>query len=75
MRDIDRIGLPYRICVNVRITRYRINASIIPLPVDYTRIVGRKNSSYVIAFNLDYFDIATNEPAERKLKKFPLMYL
>lgn len=48
-----------------------INASIIPLPVDYTRIVGRKNSSYVIAFNLDYFDIATNEPAERKLKKFP----
>lgn len=48
-----------------------VNASIIPLPVDYTRIVGRKNSSYVIAFNLDYFDIATGEPAEKKIKKYP----
>lgn len=48
-----------------------INASLIPLPVDFTRIVGRKNSSYVIAFNLDYFDLVAGESVEKKLKKFP----
>lgn len=49
-----------------------INASIIPLPVDYTRIVGRRNNDYVIAFNLDYFDIQlNNESVEQRLKKYP----
>lgn len=48
-----------------------LNASVIPLPIDYTRIVGRKNSSYVIAFNLDYFTKDTSEPVERKLLKYP----
>lgn len=48
-----------------------INASVIPLPADFTRIVGRKNSCYVIAFNLDYFALDAAEPTERKLKKFP----
>lgn len=48
-----------------------INASIITLPVDYTRIVGIKNSSYVIAFNLDYFNHADGETCERKLRKYP----
>lgn len=53
------------------INEFGINASIISLPVDYTEIVGIKNNSYVIAFNLDYFDIAGGETAEQKLKKFP----
>jgi len=48
-----------------------MNVSVIPLPVDYTRIVGRKNSSYVIAFNLDYFLLNSTEPVERKLRKYP----
>lgn len=48
-----------------------INASVIPLPIDYTRIVGRKNSSYVIAFNLDYFTTGNGEPVEQKLRKYP----
>lgn len=48
-----------------------INASIISLPVDYTRIVGIKNSSYVLAFNLDYFNVATGESTDKKLRKFP----
>lgn len=48
-----------------------INASIISLPVDYTRIVGIKNSYYVIAFNLDYFNIANGESCENKLRKYP----
>ena len=29
--------------------------SIIPLPIDWCRIVYRKNNSYVVAFNLEYF--------------------
>ena len=48
-----------------------INASIISLPTDYTRIVGIKNSSYVLAFDLDYFDLATGESTENKLRKYP----
>lgn len=48
-----------------------INASIISLPVDYTKIVGIKNNSYVLAFNLDYFDDCTGESQEKKLRKYP----
>lgn len=48
-----------------------INASIISLPADYTRIVGIKNSSYVIAFDLNYFDNAEGEQREKKLRKYP----
>ena len=48
-----------------------INASIITLPVDYTKIVGIKNSSYVVAFNLDYFNNGDGESCEKKLRKFP----
>lgn len=48
-----------------------MNAAIISLPTDYTRIVGRKNATYVLAFNLDYFDICPGETAENRLKKFP----
>lgn len=55
----------------VEINELGINASIISLPTDYTEIVGIKNNSYVIAFNLDYFDDPSGEQAERKLKKFP----
>lgn len=55
----------------VEINELGINASIISLPTDYTKIVGIKNNSYVIAFNLDYFDIASGESAEKKIKKYP----
>lgn len=48
-----------------------INASIISLPADYTKIVGIKNSSYVIAFDLSYFDNCESEDKERKLRKYP----
>lgn len=60
--DIDSI---------VEINELGMNASIISLPAEYTEIVGRKNNSYVIAFNLDYFDDVQGETTERKLKKFP----
>lgn len=50
-----------------------MNASIIPLPYEYTKIVGRKNNRNVIAFNLRYFDerCVTQEERNRKLKKYP----
>lgn len=48
-----------------------MNASVISLPAKYTKIVGIKNSSYVIAFDLDYFDFADGESAEQKLRKYP----
>ena len=49
-----------------------INAAVIPLPVDWCKIVGRKNSSYVIAFDLRYFrQFINDKELERKLKTFP----
>ena len=48
-----------------------INISMISLPADYCKIVGIKNSSYVIAFNLDYFSDYVGDSIERKLKKYP----
>lgn len=55
----------------VEINEFGMNASIISLPADYTEIVGMKNNSYVIAFNLDYFNSAEGESTEQKLKKYP----
>lgn len=49
-----------------------INASIISLPWQYTKIVGKKNGRYVLAFNLRYFDDYTGESLDRKLRKYPL---
>ena len=46
-----------------------INASIITLPWQFTKIVGKKNNRYVLAFNLRYFDTYTGTDINRKLKK------
>nr|DAZ84228.1 MAG TPA: Portal protein [Caudoviricetes sp.] len=50
-----------------------MNVSIISLPYEYTKIVGRKNNRNVIAFNMRYFDekCVTQEERNRKLKKYP----
>lgn len=48
-----------------------INASIITLPWEYTKIVGKRNGRYVLAFDLSYFDDYTGESLERKLRKYP----
>ncbi|WP_243207065.1 hypothetical protein [Mediterraneibacter hominis] len=55
----------------VEINEAGINAKIITLPWKYTKIVGKKNGRYVLAFNLRYFDDYTGEKRERKLKKYP----
>lgn len=48
-----------------------INASIITLPYQYTKIVGKKNGRYVLAFDLKYFDEYDGESLKRKLRKYP----
>lgn len=48
-----------------------VNVAIISLPWQYTRIVGKKNGRYVLAFNLRYFDDWTGDSLDRKLRKYP----
>src|SRR5574344_1494422 len=55
----------------IEINTLGTNAMVIPLPVNYTRIIGRKNNSYEIAFNLRYLDLFTDEQRKRKLRGFP----
>lgn len=47
------------------------NIAIIPLPWKYTKIVGKKNGRYVLAFDISYFDDMNEKERERKLKKYP----
>ncbi len=47
------------------------NCSVIPLPTDYCRIVGTKNSSYVIAFDMSYFDQFRGNGLSKKLVAYP----
>lgn len=50
-----------------------MNASLMPLPYEYCKIVGRRNNRNVISFNLRFFDeqCENNEAKQRKLKKYP----
>ena len=47
------------------------NVNIISLPTDYTKIIGKRNNRYVLAFNMDYFNNFVGEDLETKLKKYP----
>lgn len=47
------------------------NCSVLPLPTDYCKIVGRKNSSYVVAFDMSYFDQFISNGLSLKLKRYP----
>lgn len=66
LRDYD-VETIYEIC------DMGMNATMIPLPYEYCKIVGRKNGRYVIAFDLRYFDqfSMNNAERDRKLKKYP----
>ena len=48
-----------------------INASVISLPVDWCKIVGKKNNSFVIAFDLKYFLQFDENKRNMELLKFP----
>lgn len=47
------------------------NISIIPLPIEYVRIISRRNNSYEVAFDLRYFDGMNEEAKKRALAGFP----
>lgn len=66
MRDYDVENI-------VEINDLGLNASMIPLPYEYCKIVGRANGRYVVAFNLQYFDECStgDEDKQRKLRKNP----
>lgn len=55
----------------LEINEFGINAAIITLPWQYTKIIGKKNGRFVLAFNLRYFDDYTGDSLIRKLKKYP----
>lgn len=56
----------------VDINELGINASIIALPVDYCKIVGRLNNSLVAAFDLKFFNQFNEEELKRRLLTFPM---
>lgn len=47
------------------------NCSVIPLPTDYCKIVGTRNSAYIVAFDMSYFDQFRSNGLARKLKSYP----
>lgn len=55
----------------VEINEIGVNASIISLPVDWCKIVNKRNNSYVAAFNLRYFDLFTSKELEARLRAMP----
>lgn len=69
--ELKNIYTDWEIDSIVEINDIGINASVIPLPTDYTEIIGRRNNIYVIAFNLKYFTDYPGEAEEEKLKKMP----
>lgn len=72
-RSVDRnkFMTDYDVENIVEINELGINATIISLPWQYTKIVGKRNGRYVLAFNLRYFDDFTGDTIERKLRKYP----
>ena len=48
-----------------------INTVVISLPIEYVRIIGRRNNCYEVACDLRYFDGMTENERKRKLSGFP----
>lgn len=71
INNIDKPMSDYEVENIVEINEVGINARIVTLPWQYTKIVGKKNGRYVLFFNLRYFDDFTGEKLENKLKKYP----
>ena len=71
-KDFKTVLTDFEIQNITEINALGINAMVIPLPLDYVRIVGRKNNSYQVAFDLRYFDYLSDDEAKRKrLAGFP----
>ena len=66
--DRQKFMSDYEVEQILEINDLGLNASIITLPWEYTKIVGKKNGRYVIAFNLRYFDDWTGESLNKKFE-------
>ena len=69
--DKSKFMTDYDVESIVEINELGINATIVTLPWEYTKIVGKKNGRYVLAFNLQYFSNYNGEKLKRKLRKYP----
>ena len=68
----DRLALTDRDIQGItEINSAGVNCVVISLPVEYTRIIGRRNNCYEVAFDLRYFSAMTEEDRKRKLQGFP----
>lgn len=64
LTDIDVQGI-------TEINSAGINTVVISLPIEYVRIIGRRNNCYEVAFDLRYFDGLLEDERKRKLQGFP----
>lgn len=69
--DFKKYMSDYDVQNIVEINEVGVNARIVTLPWQYTKIIGKKNGRYLLAFNLRYFDDFTGDQKENKLKKYP----
>lgn len=69
--DRNKFLSDYEVDNIYEINELGINAAITSLPWQYTRIIGRKNNRYVLAFDLSYFDTLEKENLSKKLRKYP----
>ena len=61
----------YAVSRIVEINESGFSVSIIPLPVDWCRIIGTMNGSYRVAFNLHYFDQFGETERASRLRNMP----
>lgn len=64
LSDVDIAGI-------TEINEAGTNAAVISLPIEHCRIVGRKNGTPLVAFNLRYFTTMTPSERKRALNGFP----
>lgn len=64
LTDIDVQGI-------TEINSAGINTIVISLPLEYTRIIGRRNNCYEVAFDLRYFHGMREDERKRRLQGFP----
>ncbi len=48
-----------------------VNTVVISLPVEFVRIIGRRNNCYEVAYDLRYLTAMTEDERKRKLRGFP----
>ena len=70
-RNNQKFMAEYDVKSTSEINSNELNVSVCNLPIDYIQIVGIKNGSYEIAFDLNYFTNFSGEKLENKLKRYP----